>query len=253
MSKKAHIKKSRYNDGKFAIDHILPNEVLLSNLEGARGEIKDALFEFKKIDTEFLFKVNPNGEFVNAWDYIDYDYERRQTFITKISEVFDNTVFSHSTLEKFEKSWTLMQERKRTSGRPKDRIAAINEELRSLKQDLKKNFSVELFQQATKLVKELHSIISFCFTKQERYVRRLKINYDGGIVRDIRRRFRRTLHIIFKNLPDFSGCEEEEARVKNIFNTNLVFLIHNTKSHVRYNVFTDNNRYFNRVGARQME
>jgi hypothetical protein len=135
--------------------------------------------------------------------------EVQVSFQNRVDSYFDNLIFQPSTFYRIKESWQDMLERKKANASAQERIAAINEELRSHRQELKSNFSVQLLKETRTLVAELHSIISFYFTRQKRYVKHILINYFGGAIQDIRRKYRQIIQNIFKNLPDFSGCEEE--------------------------------------------
>lgn len=243
MSKRSHIRKSFYNEGKLELEHIVPNEFLLTNLKVTKNRLEKAIELLAKppglIDEEFVFKgnllVQPNTQFKthNNWQpgcqlSIDHLLDR---YLIKNPSAIDR--FGPAFISCADWCDTINI---KPSERQNDRVSAINEELRILKLELKKKFSVKLFQQIQHLVKELHSIISFCFSEQKKHVKRLRVSLFRPLIRDIRKTLRQTFQIIFKNLPDFSGCEEEAE-----FTTTVNFKplsLNKQKSYVQYKIFT---------------
>lgn len=238
MSKKSHIKKSIYNQGKYDIDHIIPAEVKLDDLWTDKYRLEKVLRLLKTYE-----RIRPAScqtkVFVTAEDFLNTPHSRsKQGCQISFDSVFDNLFLTHSNyghihgirnLDSYANSKHLT--------RPNERIEAISQELRSLKQDLKKKFNKEILQKVRELVQELHLIISFAHSKQRKHVNRLRVSFSRSVIRDIRNLFRQTVHLIFKNLSDFSGCEEE-ARFTSIVNRKPLFLTINEKNNaVQHRIF----------------
>ena len=235
MAKKSHIRKSLYNS-RVELEHLNSNEMLLSELDSSKERIRETLEAFSKIpDSELFLKI----------DYASLGLEKepdlpvlewQPSCPTKFELAFRELVISPSTIYRVQQSWAVSKERQKAIGGPHERITAINGELRQLRQELKKEFSVQLLNEIRTLVTELHSIISFYFTRQKRYVKNIRINYCGAVIQDIRNKYRQIIRNIFKNLPDFSGCEEE-AEFTPIAKCKPIFLIHNQFQNVPKRIF----------------
>lgn len=238
MAQKGHIRKSLYNEGKLAIEHILPNDFALAQLAHQRNRLRHSL------------------------DNLLLQEEIAHTPLHSFSKYF----IPQTTVETFASEWTpgcvmtLEQSLNKVTEpyfncecfcinnyafcsyggfsqyHPNDRIASINEDIRVLKLELKRDFSTELLNEIRSLVKELYSIISFFFNKQKKHVKRLRVSLCGSLIRDIRKTYRQTIQFIFKNLPDFSGCDDE-AELTSTENFKPLFLI-KQNNHVQYRIFT---------------
>lgn len=243
MSKRSHIRKSFYNEGKLELEHIVPNEFLLSDLKVTKNRLEKALEVFAQPPSLIFEDFAIQSEHLTLKSFSFKSFNSRQPeWQLNIDTLIDGFLRRNpSAIDHFGPAFISCTEwcdpiNIRSTGRDNDRISAINEELRILRSELKKKFSVKLFQQIQRLVKELHSIISFYFTEQKKCVKRLRVSVYGLFVRDIRKTFRRTIQIIFKNMPDFSGCEEE-AEFTSTVNFKPLFLI-KQNNHVQYRIFT---------------
>ena len=238
MSKKSHIRKSVYNQGRLEIDHILPNEVALSKLTFQRDRIKHAFENLLQHDDIKPGSLNIYSSYYFPSDAVENSTPKWDPSCSvTLEQVLNRVIHSYPQLERsyYVGSYACLHH-DFFSNHPSNRISTINEELRTLKLELKKKFSTQLLNKIRKLVQELYSIISFFFTKQRKYVKCLRVSLYGSLIRDIRKTYRHTIQIIFKNLPDFSGCEEE-AKFTTIVNFKPLFL-NKQNNHVQYKVFT---------------
>lgn len=238
MANKPHIRKSVYNQGKLEAEHILPNEMFLDGLSKDKDRLTRTialLQNFKKFEAG-PFDISRRCS-ITANDFLSVNEDWTPSSPLNFAQVFEKT-FWHSDFDDIINLNLPSFQRNNAKLNPHDRIATINDELRSLKLELKKKFSLRLIHQIRILVQELHSIISFYFSEQRKYVKQLRINLCGSVIRDIRKIYRQTIQIIFKNLPDFSGCEEEEAKFTPIVNFKPLFLLNNQKNNVRHKIFT---------------
>jgi hypothetical protein len=243
MAKKSHIKKL-YHFAENNLEHVKHSKFVLEELQVSKERLESVTrllkrwTDFHPLNCESYINVIAEDKFWlrPAEDISSYDYFKPVSQLS-FEKIFDNLTWTHSDLDHIHdlKDLDAYSISKYLSRR--DRVENINEELRVLKQELRNRFSKDLLQKVRELVHELHSIVSSYFKKQYKHVNRLSTSETGFMIRDIRNFLRQTVQIIFKNLPDFSGCEEE-AEFTYIVNFKPLFLFNKQKHHVQHKVLT---------------
>jgi hypothetical protein len=236
MSDNSHIKKSVYNEGRHGLRVVAFTETKVTDLTKDEYRLRKAI---EDCDILITSHHGCSREYFIAEYKVPNGYPDSES-CPRLLKVLDDILSVPANLHYYKKYFDAISLYRSLSfhkGSANERIAAINDEIRALRLELKKKCSIETIQQIRKLVQELHSIISFYLSEQRKYVKRLRMSLCGSTVRDIRKTFRQTIQIIFKNLPDFSGCEEE-AKFTNIVDFKPLFLFNNQKHHVQYKVLT---------------
>lgn len=206
--------------------------------------IKEVCFRQNYYNSEEPYGLSLNTRLLERWAF-------SRSTLASCKVVFDDVIFSYSNeirnvaeyvrlngyldnylrpafsfLDYDKALWQVISNIDTVSSKSQ-RIKDINESLRKLRRKLKKRFNFSLLQEIRSLVAELYNLISFHYNQQRKYVKRLRVKLFGGVIRDIRNVYRHTVQTIFKNLPDFSGCEEEfvftkPMKCKQHFQTQLV-------------------------------
>lgn len=234
MSSNRYIRKSLYNLGKKEIGHLVPGETALDVLQHQRDRLKKLSVSIDTcIDVNLWFRRIQESVPERLEDFVDASACHSLITGKYSGRVLDSEEFMHAIFpEKYPFAVS-----NHVAGR-KERIAEINEELRQLRQELKTNANKDLFFRIKELVQELHTIISFCYSKQRSHLRSYRKSISTNLVVDIRKKLRQTIQFIFKYLPDFSGCEEE-ARFKSTTGYKPLFLNLNRRiDEVQQNFFT---------------
>ena len=120
------------------------------------------------------------------------------------------------------------------------RVLIIQKQIQRLGSEIKKNYDYHLVERVKMLARELQALLTYFYTRQKKFVYFLRrsISKIIFVVRDLRRYFRARVRFLFKDLPDFSGSEEEEVKLSTATNGQLLFLNFQNQRDVLYKVFS---------------
>ena len=238
-NKKTYISKTLFNSGKVDINKIVSTELVLKDLEINKQLLQReiiSLNNYERLCNNEALSALKND--FSADEYVFKTVAHKQFYHNRFLGAIEDFFTSPASIEVIEK-WEskFAGDNLRIITYKENGTHNLNEEIRILKQELKANFSKKLLQKIRELVLQLHSIVSFNFGKQRKHLKRLNKNLSGSFISDIRKTFRQAVQLIFKNLPDFSG-REDEAEFTTIVNYQPLYLSFNQKNNVQNRIYT---------------
>lgn len=232
--------ETKYNHRDPKLDNIY-HESFLEKLQVDKKVLKKTVTRIEGIELLYsniaVSPISRREPSINTWHHphffdfftnADWQADLR-TEVEKIALKYSREDFKH----------LVKKSKKGKKARKLNRILIIQQQIKILAAEISEHFDYSLVCQVRRLAQELHALLSFYYTKQKRYLYFLKLSRSNfnHVIRDLRLHFRNTVRLIFKDLPDFSGSEEEEVKLSTVTNGQLLFLTSQTRKNVQHSVF----------------
>ncbi len=129
-----------------------------------------------------------------------------------------------------------------------DRLSLLTEKFDLLSELQKPELTADLALKIKKLFQELRSILNQFISKQRRVVRLISTRKCNTKIKDSRRHIRNTIHSLYKYLPEFSDCDEND-RFTQHRKVNRTLHPHNSENYVQHRFINRRDRFNYRICA----